>query len=218
MSFADQTPDTIDVPFSIPAVHRLRFTRDLFGDDQRVLTDVLESSDGKPARVQFWVDSNVLEAQPKLVQRIKDFCSAHPNRVERVGNVQIVPGGEEVKNDIHILERMLKVMHAAELDRRSYVVVIGGGAVLDAVGFAAAIAHRGIRLVRLPTTTLAQADSAIGVKNSVNLFAASGGLVTRGSYPHGVVCPQGRAYGPPPSPGSPPRSRPPIEKEPGGRA
>jgi 3-dehydroquinate synthase len=65
---------------------------------------------------------------------------------------------------------MLKVFHEADLDRRSYVVVIGGGAVLDAVGFAAAIAHRGIRLIRLPTTTLAQADSGIGVKNSVNLF------------------------------------------------
>jgi 3-dehydroquinate synthase len=61
-------------------------------------------------------------------------------------------------------------MNAADLDRRSYVVVIGGGAVLDAVGFAAAIAHRGIRLVRLPTTTLSQGDSGIGVKNSVNLF------------------------------------------------
>jgi 3-dehydroquinate synthase len=65
---------------------------------------------------------------------------------------------------------MLKVFHAAGLDRRSYVVVLGGGAVLDAVGFAAAIAHRGLRLVRLPTTTLAQADSGVGVKNGVNLF------------------------------------------------
>ena len=65
---------------------------------------------------------------------------------------------------------MLKVFHAAGLDRRSYVVVIGGGAVLDAVGFAAAIAHRGLRLVRLPTTTLGQADSGVGVKNAVNLF------------------------------------------------
>jgi 3-dehydroquinate synthase len=86
------------------------------------------------------------------------------------GNIQTVPGGEAVKNDIHIIERMLKCMNAAGLDRRSYVVVIGGGAVLDAVGFAAALAHRGIRLVRLPTTTLAQADSGIGVKNAVNLF------------------------------------------------
>ena len=84
--------------------------------------------------------------------------------------MQIVPGGEEIKNDIHILEQMLKVFHAHDLDRRSYVVAIGGGAMLDAVGFAAAIAHRGLRLIRLPTTTLAQADSGIGVKNGVNVF------------------------------------------------
>ena len=75
-----------------------------------------------------------------------------------------MPGGEEIKNEIHILERMLKVFNAANLDRRSYVVVVGGGAVLDAVGFAVSIAHRGLRLVRMPTTTLAQADSGIGVK------------------------------------------------------
>jgi 3-dehydroquinate synthase len=88
----------------------------------------------------------------------------------RVGNVQFAAGGEIVKNDVQVLERMLKVFNAANLDRRSYIVVIGGGAVLDAVGFAAAIAHRGIRLVRLPTTTLSQGDSGVGVKNAVNFF------------------------------------------------
>ncbi len=88
----------------------------------------------------------------------------------RAGNVQIVPGGEAIKNDIHILERMLKVFHAANLDRRSYVVVIGGGAVLDAVGFAAAIAHRGLRLVRLPTTTLGAGRLGAGREERVNLF------------------------------------------------
>ena len=100
--------------------------------------------------------------------------------------MQIVPGGEAIKNDIHILERMLKVFHAAGLDRHSYVVVVGGGAVLDAVGFAAAIAHRGLRLVRLPTTTLAQADSGLGVKNGVNLFGKKNWI---GSFavPWGVV-------------------------------
>ncbi len=96
--------------------------------------------------------------------------AAYPGRIEPAGNVQVVEGGEAVKNDIHILERILKVFHAAGLDRRSYVVVLGGGAVLDAVGFAAAVAHRGLRLVRLPTTTLGQADSGVGVKNAVNLF------------------------------------------------
>ena len=160
----------IDVPFAVPFVHRLRFTADVLGRDQDVLADLLEPSGDRPARVQFWVDEHVAKANPELKARLRVFAKAHGDRIWMPGNIQVVPGGEAVKNDIHLLERMLKCINAADLDRRSYIVVIGGGAVLDAVGFAAAISHRGIRLVRLPTTTLAQADSGIGVKNSVNLF------------------------------------------------
>jgi len=81
-----------------------------------------------------------------------------------------VPGGETVKNDIAHPLSLLRVINDVGLDRQSYVAVIGGGAVLDMVSFAAAIAHRGIRVLRLPTTVLAQADSGVGVKNSINLF------------------------------------------------
>jgi 3-dehydroquinate synthase len=158
------------VDFAPSFTHRLHFTTDVLGPDRQVLADLLEPSGDQPARVQFWLDEHVAGAQPELRQKLRALASAYPGRIVLAGNVQIAPGGEGVKNDIHILERMLKVFNAARLDRRSYVVVIGGGAVLDAVGFAAAIAHRGLRLVRLPTTTLAQADSGVGVKNGVNLF------------------------------------------------
>jgi 3-dehydroquinate synthase len=50
------------------------------------------------------------------------------------------------------------------------VIALGGGALLDMVGLAAATAHRGCRHVRLPTTTLSQADSGVGVKNGINAF------------------------------------------------
>ena len=166
---SDEIPGTA-VPFGPSFVHRLHFTRDVLGADRDVLLGVLESSGDFPAKVQFWVDEHVAEARPDLKAKLCSFALAHPDRIELAGNVQFAPGGEAVKNDIHVLERMLKVFHAAGLDRRSYVVVVGGGAVLDAVGFAAAIAHRGIRLVRLPSTTLGQADSGVGVKNGVNLF------------------------------------------------
>jgi 3-dehydroquinate synthase len=56
------------------------------------------------------------------------------------------------------------------LDRQSYVIAVGGGAMLDAVGLGAALVHRGVRLVRLPTTVLAQGDAGIGVKNGINAF------------------------------------------------
>lgn len=163
------TDDWVDVPFAVRLTHRLRFTDDVLGDHRHVLADVLEPSGERPARVQFWVDSQVAEARPELVDRLERFGDDSTNRLRIVGT-HVVPGGEVIKNDLHALEGMLRAFHEADLDRRGYVVVIGGGAVLDAVGFSAAIAHRGIRLVRLPTTTLAQADSGVGVKNGVNLF------------------------------------------------
>ena len=170
MMSSQPAPGRFDVPFAASFVHRLRFTDDVLGADREVLAGVLEPSGDRPARVQFWLDEHVANARPDLKARLRAFVDAHPGRIVRAGNVQVVPGGEALKNDIHNLERMLKVFNAADLDRRSYVVVVGGGAVLDAVGFAAAIAHRGIRLVRLPTTTLSQADSGVGVKSGVNLF------------------------------------------------
>ncbi|MFO7906525.1 MAG: 3-dehydroquinate synthase [Planctomycetota bacterium] len=175
-----------DVVFQVPFVHRLRFTTDVWREDDDVLLALLKPSGNALPRVQFWVDDNVAYRGREVCPLIKSFCDRHGDQVRRVGDIHKVPGGELIKNEIHMLERILKVMHAADLDRHSYVVVIGGGAVLDAVGFAAAIAHRGIRLVRLPTTTLAQADSGIGVKNSVNLFQKKNWIGTF-AVPWGVI-------------------------------
>ena len=161
---------SVDVDFNVAFRHRLRFTGDVLGADSDVLADLIESSESRTPRVQFWLDEHVANANPNLRQRLHAFARRNTHRFQVVGNPQTVPGGEAVKNDVHVLERMLKVLNEADMDRRSYVVVIGGGAVLDAVGFATAIAHRGLRLIRIPTTTLAQADSGIGVKNGVNLF------------------------------------------------
>lgn len=183
---ADADRKSWDQDFAVPFRHRLRLTNDVLGDDQDVLLELLESSEGRIPRVQFWVDECVLEANPDLKHRLHLLARRHQNRIEVFGNLQVVPGGEASKNDVHIVERMLKVFHEADLDRRSYVVVIGGGAVLDAVGFAAAIAHRGIRLIRIPTTTLAQADSGVGVKNSVNLFQKKNWIGTF-AVPWGVI-------------------------------
>lgn len=183
---ADSRTVDSDVDFSVSFRHRLRFTRDVMGLDSQVLADLLEPSESRIPQVQFWLDEHVALANPDLKQRLHSFGRRHAERFHVVGSPQVVPGGEAVKNDIHILERMLKVFHEVDLDRRSYIVVIGGGAVLDVVGFAAAIAHRGLRLVRIPTTTLAQADSGIGVKNGVNLFQKKNWL---GSFavPWGVI-------------------------------
>jgi 3-dehydroquinate synthase len=64
------------------------------------------------------------------------------------------------------------------LDRQSYVVAVGGASVLDMLGFATSIVHRGLRLVRVPTTTLAQNDAGVGVKNGMDEHGAKNFLGT----------------------------------------
>ena len=70
--------------------------------------------------------------------------------------------------------------------RHSYVIIVGGGASLDLVGFAASTAHRGVRLIRFPTTTLSQGDGGVGVKNGVNYFGKKNWVGTF-SVPDAVV-------------------------------
>jgi 3-dehydroquinate synthase len=69
-------------------------------------------------------------------------------------------------------------MAEARLDRQAVVVAIGGGAALDVIGYAASLVHRGVRLLRIPTTVLGQSDSGIGVKTGVNRFDAKNFLGT----------------------------------------
>ena len=167
---SSNAPEAITTSFQVPFAQRLLFTNDIFGPLERhVLAQVFEPSGDLAPKVQFWLDAQLVASQPGLLQTVQDFLLWCGPRV-RFAGVHSIAGGEAVKNDWAHVERLLATMNEADLDRRSYVVVVGGGAVLDAVGFAAGTAHRGIRLVRLPTTTLGQADSGVGVKNAVNRF------------------------------------------------
>ena len=124
----------------------------------------------KTPKVFFVIDQGVAETHPSLMNRIKEYAKEHKRDFFLCTDPLLVPGGEEVKNDRDYVEQILNASHKYGIDRHSFIVAIGGGAVLDMAGFAAAIAHRGIRHIRIPTTVLSQNDSGIGVKNSVNAF------------------------------------------------
>jgi 3-dehydroquinate synthase len=80
----------------------------------------------------------------------------------------IIPGGESAKNDTTQLDQIIEAINKHGVDRHSYIAAIGGGSLLDLSGYAAAISHRGIRYIRIPTTVLSQNDSGVGVKNGIN--------------------------------------------------
>lgn len=171
----------MDVPFSVPFLHRLRFTRDVFHPDNPTFVDALAPPPvvpRAPARIAVFIDDGVVAAWPDLAKQIHAYVDAHRATIALAGPLMPVTGGEGCKNDHRAVDAVVQHVHDHRIDRQSYIVAIGGGAVLDAVGFAAGTAHRGVRLVRLPTTTLSQDDSGVGVKNGVNLFGKKNFLGT----------------------------------------
>ena len=164
----DGKSKSIDISFSVPFVHRLRETDEVARDDFGQRLDVLDAGDAGPAKVLIVAERPVASASDR-VARIEKQLAAAAN-VNLVSPALLVQGGEPVKNSTAVAKQVLEQINHHNLDRRSYVIAIGGGAMLDAVGYAAAVAHRGVRLVRLPTTTLAQGDSGVGVKNAINYF------------------------------------------------
>ena len=161
--------DSLDVNFSVPQLLRLRCTCDCFADDWDQVLPLLKTDSAK-ARVQIWIDRSVVESNGNVLRNLSQRIAESDEAVELVAPIALVDGGEQIKNDPDAIENIFRAIDRDGLDRRSYVFVIGGGAVLDAVGYAAAIAHRGIRLIRFPTTTLGQADSGVGVKNAINAY------------------------------------------------
>ena len=79
----------------------------------------------------------------------------------------LVPDGERSKT-LHTVSRIYEALIRAGADRQSTIVAVGGGVLGDTAGFAAATYLRGVDLVHVPTTLLAQVDSAVGGKVGVN--------------------------------------------------
>ncbi|MBL9202849.1 MAG: 3-dehydroquinate synthase [Opitutaceae bacterium] len=179
--------DSLSFPITLRHEHRLLFTRDVFAPGNDALATLLTPREpGGTARAMVFFDAGLAAAFPDLAARMARWFEARPDRVRLEAAPVSVPGGEPVKNDFRQLERVWAAINDAKLCRHSFVIAIGGGAVLDLVGLGAATAHRGIPLVRLPTTSLSQADGGLGVKNGVNLFTKKNWL---GSFavPHAVV-------------------------------
>lgn len=162
--------EPISCTCSVPIHYRVLFTADVFAPGNPVLSEVLgESPDPLPHAVLLFVDSGLAAAQPELAARIEAYGASHQATFRFAAPPQVLPGGEAGKQSFDITQTVIRLARQHHLSRQGYIVAVGGGAFLDAVGFAAAMVHRGVRLVRIPTTVLAQCDSGVGVKNGLNL-------------------------------------------------
>ncbi|HRN84511.1 MAG TPA: 3-dehydroquinate synthase [Hyphomicrobium sp.] len=172
--------------FAVPYEFPVAFTRDVFAASNAILAELIGARPRETeTRVNFVVDEGVVREMPDLAKRIADYTASHAG-LTLAGPVIEIAGGEAAKNDPSLVTDLQRGFVERRLDRHSYVVGIGGGAMLDLVGYAAATTHRGIRHIRVPTTVLAQNDSGVGVKNGINAFGAKNML---GTFvpPHAVI-------------------------------
>lgn len=155
--------------FKVGYKYPVVFTSGMFERESSAFLNLFKEEKAQTPKALFVIDQGVFNAHPQLADKITEY-SGRQKRYTLAAKPEVVPGGEMVKNSRIWVDRILELVNKHDICRHSYLVVIGGGAVIDMAGFAAAIAHRGIRLIRVPTTVLAQNDSGIGVKCGINAF------------------------------------------------
>ncbi len=157
--------------FSVSYSYPVHFTRDSLNPDNTILVDSVSRLEPRNKhRILPVIDRNVLEGRPDLGRRLEAYVTSHADVLELAGPPEVLDGGEAAKNDPAHLERLVRAVHDLGLDRHCQFLVVGGGAIQDMAGYAAAVCHRGIRVVRMPTTVASQNDSGVGVKCGVNKF------------------------------------------------
>jgi 3-dehydroquinate synthase len=173
-----------DYDFQIPVTfrHRIRFTKDAFAPGNPVVADLLDCD--RPCKVLVFVESEIVRLFPDLEGQIAAYIGALAN--VSLAEVVVMPGAEACKLSKTQIMECIRPIERNGIDRHSYVFCVGGGAFLDVIGLAAATAHRGVRLVRFPTTTLSMDDSGVGVKNGINAFGKKNFIGTF-AVPHAVV-------------------------------
>ncbi len=157
----------LEQSFSVKFEYKIYFTTSLFSPTNPTLSNFFAAKSSAMRKILFVIDDQVAEAHPDLLEHIKMYFNEHPH-VELAPALLVVPGGEISKNEVPLFDKVVAAIDVYGIDRHSYVAAIGGGAVLDMVGYAAAVSHRGIKHIRIPTTVLSQNDSGIGVKNGIN--------------------------------------------------
>jgi 3-dehydroquinate synthase len=162
---------SIERTISVSFAHRIYFTRSIFSPHNPLLLQLLSpSSRANHAKALIVIDQGVAQTFPKLINEINACFALESCPARLVRSPLLVTGGEAAKNSRDLVDELHLLIEQHGICRHSYLLAIGGGALLDAAGFAAATAHRGVRHIRLPTTTLSQADGGVGVKNGINAF------------------------------------------------
>lgn len=146
---------------------------------------------------QVYVEAGIVKGLPRIInfnKYSKIFVITTP-AIEKycfeklaLENVQkIVVDIDESRKNIDSVTQIWKKMLEEGCDRKSLIIILGGGVLGDTAGFAASTFMRGVDFVQIPTTVLAQVDSAIGGKTGIN-FGGVKNLIGAFNQPKAVIC------------------------------
>lgn len=186
MKLADNKFETYQYlsKFHVNYEYPIVYTKDLFHQKNKIFVEILNTgmelinAHKEPSRIVIFIDNGVVRSTPGIIAKINNYCKCYSSVLSLLSDPIEVEGGESCKNDISLVPYYQQQLIELGIDRHSYAVAIGGGAVVDLIGYVAATTHRGVRLIRVPTTTLSQGDGAIGVKNGINSFGVKNVLGT----------------------------------------
>ncbi|WP_236652692.1 3-dehydroquinate synthase [Chitinophaga vietnamensis] len=161
--------DYIQQRFDVNFSYRVCFTSHLFDPANDCLSAFLEEQAVAAYEKKLLVilDQGVVNSHPGLPQQIAAYLR-QVRGFRLAPEILTIAGGEGVKNDLPLFLNLVNAIDKYGIDRHSYVIGVGGGSLLDLVGFVAAVSHRGVKHIRIPTTVLSQNDSGVGVKNGIN--------------------------------------------------
>jgi len=163
--------DLIERIIQVSWQHRVLFTEHVFDQTNLTLRDNLSRDEQVSTRRALVVlDESLAAAQPTFSAQIENYFRCQSGGTMLVSPPLICKGGEQTKASWSSVVEIHAAIDRHHIDRHSYLIAVGGGALLDMAGLAAATAHRGVRHIRIPTTTLSQCDSGVGVKNGINAF------------------------------------------------
>jgi len=155
--------------FNVNFHYQVHFTSQLFNPENNCLRAYLEAQavNTHLKKILVVLDQGMAAHHQALPQQIAAYLKTIKG-FEPAPEILTIAGGEAVKNDLPLFLNLVNAIDKYKIDRHSYLVGIGGGSLLDLVGFVAAVSHRGVKHIRIPTTVLSQNDSGIGVKNGIN--------------------------------------------------
>ena len=155
--------------FTVDFNYPVYFLNNIFNADDHRLVDVIDRlNENRKHKIIVYVDKKVSDCHQNLIKKICSYFDKYSDKIMLVVEPQLIEGGEEVKQNWQIVQKLMDNFRDFHMCRQSFVIAVGGGSLLDMIGFTTSLAHRGLRLIRMPTTVLAQNDAGVGVKNGMN--------------------------------------------------